>query len=176
MAWRARTRRVDGVEVRVDASRYGARALANAVAQFNAGQRPPHRRCGGRGTRARRGQRGLPLARRILSKAMLEALPRAVGPGLFAKFIGRHGRRLVLARCAAYLACARVWRRSFCFRSARKRIGARSGPRARHARAARRPLRRRRGPKRTRRGVSGAAARFARARTRDARERVAHCG
>ena len=49
MAWRVRTRRVDGVEgARVDASRYGAHALAaNAVAQFNAGQRSPHRRRGG---------------------------------------------------------------------------------------------------------------------------------
>ena len=38
------------------------------------------------GPRARRGQRELPLARRILVKAMLDALPRAVGPGLCAEF------------------------------------------------------------------------------------------
>ena len=59
---------------------------------------------------------------------------------------------------------------SGCFRSARKRIGARSGPRARHARAARRPWRRRRGLKRRAERSRRAASRFARAR-RAGRER-----
>ena len=64
VAWRVRMRRVDGLEgARVDASRYGAHALAaNAVAQFNAGQRSPHRRRGG-------GDAGAPRAARAASCA-----------------------------------------------------------------------------------------------------------
>ena len=68
---------------------------------------------------------------------------------------------------------------SGCFRSARKRIGARSGPRARHARAARRPWRRRRELKRraerSRRASRDLRAPAARDAARE-RERVAHPG
>ena len=69
---------------------------------------------------------------------MLDALPRAVGPSLFAKFVGWHGRCLVLARCATYLACARFIGGAFVDVSGRRdRIGARSGPRGRGTRAPR---------------------------------------
>ena len=159
MAWRARA------STRLDTARALARSRGDAVAQKLRGQLPRRAAAGGRDprraagcSRARRGSMDLFGVRRWR---------RAVGPGLFAELVGRHGGRLVFAWGAAYLArCAsgsagESESRRCCFWFCSRRAG---------GVARGRPLRRRRELKRTRRGVSGAASRFASAqrRARDA--------
>ena len=110
MAWRARAASM-AWRARARASRYGARALAATPSrEFAGGVHRAAPRAGGTRGRAAGSPRA-PAGQQWIF--LVWALARAVGPGLFAEFVGRHGRRLVLARCAAYLACARLWGSAF---------------------------------------------------------------